>query len=71
MNYFIRKMMEQERDFRYGSMGELIDDIEQQIRGKKTMIFRAGGGDDDELLDRPFHGDGGSPPRVPPKSPRR
>lgn len=49
MNYFIRKMMEQDRDFRYADMGELISDIEEQIRGKKTMIFGAEDG-----LSMPF-----------------
>ncbi len=54
MNYFIRKMMEQDRDFRYADMGELISDIETQIEGKRTMDFDAG--DDDA-------GGGKSPPR--------
>lgn len=56
MNYFIRKMMEQDRDLRYADMGELIENIEEQIRGKKTMNF--GVGDD---LDKPF----GQPPAGP------
>lgn len=43
MNYFIRKMMEQDRDFRYADMGELIADIETQIQGKRSMDFE---GDD-------------------------
>jgi len=54
MNYFIRKMMEQDRDFRYQSMDELIGNIEEQIRGKKTLSWREAGGDEDELLDRPY-----------------
>jgi eukaryotic-like serine/threonine-protein kinase len=67
MNYFIRKMMEQDRDFRYGDMGELISDIETQISGKKSMVFGSG---DDELLD----GDmleplGDEPPPGPQKPP--
>lgn len=39
MNYFIRKMMEQDRDLRYAHMGELIENIEEQIQGKKSMDF--------------------------------
>jgi serine/threonine protein kinase len=69
MNYFIRKMMEQDRDFRYADMDELITDIEGQIQGKRTMDFdpdggKASGQDFEELDDQ-----GPSPPRFP--SPRR
>lgn len=52
MNYFIRKMMEQDRDFRYGSIEELVADIEEQIRGKKTLDFGGAGGEDGSLLGR-------------------
>ncbi|MBK6939838.1 MAG: serine/threonine protein kinase [Planctomycetes bacterium] len=59
MNYFIRKMMEQDRAFRYQTTAELIADIEEQIRGKKTLSFREGGSD--TTLDMPFQ----SPPDAP------
>ncbi|MHC4597598.1 MAG: serine/threonine protein kinase [Planctomycetota bacterium] len=39
MQYFIEKMMAKERDIRYQSARELIEDIETQIKGKKTLIF--------------------------------
>jgi serine/threonine-protein kinase len=39
MHYFIEKMMAKEREVRYQSPTELIADIEQQIRGKKTLEF--------------------------------
>ncbi len=60
MNYFIRKMMEQDRDFRYGSIDELVSDIEQQIRGKKTLDFGGVGSADSSLLDRTLDAEDGS-----------
>ncbi len=65
MNYFIRKMMEQDRAFRYQTTKELIADIEEQIRGKKTLSFREGGSD--TTLDLPFQTpqDGPPHPRFP------
>ena len=65
MNYFIRKMMEQDRDFRYASIDELAADIEQQIRGKKTLDFGAEDGADSALLDRTMGGDDGDAPSGP------
>ncbi len=83
MNYFIRKMMEQDRDFRYTDIGELMADIEQQIRGKKTLSFRVADGSEAEtLLDRTIggepaeggeDGEGGgdaTPPSSPPQNPK-
>ncbi|MBI4878219.1 MAG: serine/threonine protein kinase [Planctomycetes bacterium] len=74
MNYFIRKMMEQDRDFRYGDMAELVKDIGEQVRGKKTLSFDvdkgAEGGPLDRAPDEPQRGgDGPEPP--PPKFPTR
>lgn len=40
MHYFIEKMMAKERELRYQSPVELIDDIENTIQGKKTLTFR-------------------------------
>jgi serine/threonine-protein kinase len=59
MNYFIRKMMEQDRAFRYQSMDELLANIEEQIRGKKTLTWRENPAGEDELLDRPYQPDDG------------
>jgi serine/threonine-protein kinase len=39
MQYFVEKMMAKERDIRYQSARELIEDIETQIKGKKTLVF--------------------------------
>jgi eukaryotic-like serine/threonine-protein kinase len=37
MHYFIEKMMAKDRDIRYQDPQELMDDIEEQISGKKTL----------------------------------
>ncbi|MHC4777113.1 MAG: serine/threonine protein kinase [Planctomycetota bacterium] len=39
MQYFVEKMMAKERDIRYQTARELIEDIETQIKGKKTLVF--------------------------------
>jgi len=39
LQYFIQKMMAKEREIRYQSARELIEDIEEQIKGKKTLVF--------------------------------
>jgi len=57
MHYFIEKMMAKEREVRYQSPTELIADIEQQIRGKKTLEFNPDG--DDPGRRKPF---GDEPP---------
>jgi serine/threonine-protein kinase len=57
MHYFIEKMMAKEREVRYQSPTELIADIEQQIRGKKTLEWNPDG--DDLGLKKPF---GDEPP---------
>lgn len=81
MNYFIRKMMEQDRDFRYASIEELVDDIEAQIRGKKTLDFGGSGSADASLLTGSFGDDDGEDleplddagdgPSAPPRFPTR
>jgi len=67
LHYFIEKMMAKEREVRYQTPDELIADIEEQIRGKKSAEFRpggaAGGGD---LLQKPFDE---TPPDKRPASP--
>lgn len=40
MHYFIEKMMAKEREIRYQSPLELIEHIEDTIRGKKTLTYR-------------------------------
>ncbi len=70
MNYFIRKMMEQDREFRYQGTAELIADIEEQIKGKKSLTYRPDVPDSaDAMLDRPFDDKPKTPPKTPP--PRR
>ncbi|MHC4946147.1 MAG: serine/threonine protein kinase [Planctomycetota bacterium] len=56
MHYFIEKMMAKEREIRYQGPLELTEDIENTIRGKKTLTFRPGreGMDDEEFLDTPY-----------------
>jgi serine/threonine-protein kinase len=39
MHYFLEKMMAKERDVRYQSPRELVEDIREHIRGKKTLTF--------------------------------
>ncbi|MSR47949.1 MAG: serine/threonine protein kinase [Planctomycetes bacterium] len=65
MHYFIEKMMAKEREVRYQTPEELIADIEEQIRGKKTLEFRPEGRDS-ELLKKPFGAPSAQPrPKVP------
>ena len=46
MHYFIEKMMAKEREVRYQTPDELIADIEEQIRGKKSAEYRPDGAAD-------------------------
>ncbi|MHC5020732.1 MAG: serine/threonine protein kinase [Planctomycetota bacterium] len=43
LSYFLMKMMAKDREIRYQSPQELVDDIESQILGKKTMDFNPDG----------------------------
>src|SRR5262249_37350622 len=49
MHYFIEKMMAKDRDVRYQDPQELMADIENQIRGKKSLDVDASA---DEAEDR-------------------
>lgn len=42
VHYFVQKMMALDREVRYQSPVELISDIEEQIRGKKTLTAQPG-----------------------------
>jgi len=42
LHYFVQKMMALEREVRYQSPVELIDDIEEQIRGNKSLTAQPG-----------------------------
>jgi serine/threonine-protein kinase len=67
LHYFIEKMMAKEREVRYQTPDELIADIEEQIRGKKTAEFRPGASSGDAgLLQKPFEE---LPPEKRPPSP--
>lgn len=55
LHYFIHKMMARERDVRYQDPRELIDDIREQIRGKKTLDYEVEAADGDDVeLEKPF-----------------
>jgi len=56
MHYFIEKMMAKEREIRYQGPLELINDIENTIRGKKTLTYRPGMEEveDGEFIDTPY-----------------
>jgi serine/threonine protein kinase len=43
MHYFIEKMMAKEKDIRYQSPREVIEDIEAQIDGVRSLLFKQGG----------------------------
>ncbi|MCI0340486.1 MAG: serine/threonine protein kinase [Planctomycetales bacterium] len=63
LSYFIMKMMAKEREIRYQSPAELVEDIETQILGKKTLVFNPDGGpkSEDDLFEAP-----GAPPQAKP-----
>jgi serine/threonine protein kinase len=53
MHYFIEKMMAKDRDIRYQDPHELMEDIEEQISGKKTLEGdEVPAGDDGDLTRR-------------------
>ncbi len=56
MHYFIEKMMAKEREIRYQDPLELIEHIEDTIRGKKTLTFRpnAEGVHEGGYIDAPY-----------------
>lgn len=55
MHYFIQKMMATEKEIRYQSPTELIADIEESIRGKKTLTVNPATADAEDLeIERPF-----------------
>ncbi len=55
MHYFLQKMMATDKEIRYQSPEELIEDIEEQISGKKTLNRNPLSQSSDELdLERPF-----------------
>jgi hypothetical protein len=40
MHYFIERMMSKDKDLRYSTPRELIDDINEQIEGFKSLEYR-------------------------------
>jgi len=75
MHYFIEKMMVKDREIRYQNPAELIQDIEDKIRGKKTLSYRP---DQDEadrehFLQGPYRAseDSEDQPIPPPVVPRK
>ncbi len=73
MHYFIEKMMAKEREIRYQDPSELIADIEEQIRGKKSLSFTPEDEQaSDDLLRKPYQEDAPpKPPATPPITPIR
>jgi len=80
MHYFIERMMTKEKDLRYASPRELIDDINVQIDGIKSLEFKPergsergskilGGLRDTKFTPRPVDG-GGATRRLPPRPTR-
>ena len=55
LQYFLMKMMAKDREIRYQTPQELVDDIESQILGKKTLDFNPDGGPSgaDDLFSAP------------------
>ena len=55
LQYFVRKMMVRDREVRYQTVAELIADVEDKIRGKKSLTAQPGRkGAPDLELARPF-----------------
>jgi serine/threonine-protein kinase len=71
MHYFIEKMMVKDREIRYQSPAELIKDIEDKIKGKKTLFFRPDmvGKEEETLLSGPYGREDEKESPPPPRSP--
>ncbi len=55
LHYFIQKMMARDRELRYQSPAELTSDIEEQIRGKKSLTVNPLSSSAEAFeLDRPY-----------------
>ncbi|MEZ6197657.1 MAG: serine/threonine-protein kinase [Planctomycetota bacterium] len=54
VHYFIQKMMATDRELRYQDPAELVEDIEEQIRGNKSLTRDPHRRDDELDLERPF-----------------
>ncbi len=71
VHYFIQKMMAMEKAMRYQSPGELIEDIEESIRGKKSLTVNALTAGESSLdLEKPFE-ESKTSANVPRSRPRR
>lgn len=58
MHYFLEKMMAKERDVRYQSPRELVEDIREHIRGKKTLTFNPRYANAADVgVEKPYSGD--------------
>ncbi len=73
MHYFVQKMMATDKEIRYQAPNELIEDIEEQIRGKKTLNQNPLSASQGDLeLGRPFSaGEKKKESRAPVSSKRR
>lgn len=54
VHYFIQKMMATDKEVRYQSPAELVEDIEESIRGNKSLSADPWAGDKGLDLERPF-----------------
>jgi serine/threonine-protein kinase len=71
MHYFIEKMMVKDREIRYQNPAELIKDIEDKIKGKKTLFYRPDmvGKEEEALLSGPYGREDEDEPPPRPKTP--
>jgi serine/threonine-protein kinase len=53
MHYFIERMMSKEKDLRYATPKDLIDDINQQIEGFRSLTYRPDGENPASALGKP------------------
>jgi serine/threonine-protein kinase len=58
MHYFIERMMSKDKDFRYQSPQEMVEDIETQMEGWRTLQFNPDEVETslDGFLTKPMHG---------------
>lgn len=62
MHYFLEKMMAKERNVRYQSPRELVEDIREHIRGKKTLTFNPRYANAADVgVEKPYGGDAAAP----------
>ena len=75
MHYFIERMMSKDKDLRYSTPHELVDDVNEQIDGFRSLEYRPEEGErQDSHIMRAMHSDDGGRPgtrRIGPSTTRR